>query len=79
MKLDDDYEEFSEEVEKNHIDARESHCTQLQVDHNEVNLTIELTNDNEVSIGVSNVMVNLTIKFVDANFDEELLAKDEWL
>jgi len=48
-------------------------------DENLVNLAKKLANESEDAIGVVNDMVNPRINIVDVNFDEELLAKDEWL
>lgn len=49
------------------------------VDEDMVKLTTELAEDNETVIGVVYVKVNPTKNIVDVNFDEELLANDEWL
>ena len=44
-----------------------------------MNPTIVFVDDNEVGIGATNFMLNLAMKFVDVKFDQEQLAKDEWL
>lgn len=82
----DDYEECVEEAKKEHIYAREPHYAQSQLDENLVNLAKKLVDhnlanpaivifdDNEVVIGVVNVIVNPTINIVDVNFDQNMLA-----
>lgn len=44
-----------------------------------VNVPRDLDDESETVIGVVNVMVNPTINIAHVNFDEELLANDEWL
>lgn len=46
---------------------------------NLVSPATKLADDSETAIGAFNVMVNPTINIVDVKFDEELLAKYEWL
>jgi len=79
QQVDDDYEEFAEEVENEHIDSSKSHLAQPQVDQDLVNPARVLDDDNEVIIGAARVMVNPTIQFVDVQFNEDQLANDEWL
>lgn len=44
-----------------------------------VNLERDLVDDSVTSIGVVNAMDNPPINIAKLNFDEELLANDEWL
>ena len=44
-----------------------------------MNQETKLANDNEAAIGAVNVMVNPAIQFIDIKYDEDQLARDEWL